>query len=151
MRAVVQRARDARVEVAGRVVGAAARGLLVYLGVQNGDGEADARLLAAKICRLRVFADAEDKMNLSVKDIGGSLLVVSQFTLCADLSKGNRPSFNPAAPPDEARRLCEVFVDAARAEGLRVETGEFGAHMRVFYENDGPVTIIYDTKARKPL
>lgn len=146
MKAVVQRVKDARVEVDGQVVGAVESGLLVYLGVQIGDSSQDASYLARKISNLRIFRDENDKMNLSVKDVGGQVLAISQFTLCADMTHGNRPSFDFAAKPPEARELYERFAAEVEMEGLKVEKGIFGAHMHVFYENDGPVTILYDTK-----
>lgn len=145
MKAVVQRVRDARVVVDGSVVGAIEHGLLVYLGVEKGDDESSLEPLAGKIRRLRIFSDANEKMNLSVQDIGGKVLVVSQFTLCADLHKGNRPSWDPAAPPDVAERLYEAFLDELRRQGVPAEHGTFGAHMHVTYENDGPVTILLDS------
>jgi D-tyrosyl-tRNA(Tyr) deacylase len=145
MKSVVQRVRDASVVVDGEVVGAIDHGLLVYLGVERGDDASLLEPMAGKICRLRIFTDAQDKMNLSVKDVGGKVLVVSQFTLCADLHKGNRPSWDPAAPPQMAEELYEQFLEAMERQGVGVEHGIFGAHMRVTYENDGPVTILLDS------
>lgn len=151
MRAVVQRVRRARVEVNARVVGAIDHGLLVLVGVERGDGERDVAHVAAKIRDLRIFDDAGDadgrvRMNRSVTDIGGQVLVVSQFTLAADCRRGRRPSFDAAAPPDDARRLYEAVVADLRGAGLRVETGEFQAAMRVTLENDGPVTFVLESR-----
>ena len=145
MRAVLQRVRRARVVVGDEVVGAIERGLLVLLGVAPDDTPEAASKLADKIAGLRIFADAEDKMNLSVQDVGGSVLVVSQFTLYGDCRKGRRPSFVAAAPPEIAVPLYEGFVNALRALGVPVQTGRFGAMMQVELVNDGPVTLILDT------
>lgn len=144
MRAVVQRVRKASVSVGDEVVGAIGPGLVVLLGVKNGDTEAEARWLANKIANLRIFSDQEGKFNLSALDVGGEALVVSQFTLYADARKGRRPSFTEAAPPEVAEPLVEKFVEFLRAEGLKVETGRFGAMMLVEIHNDGPVTIILE-------
>ncbi len=141
MRAVVQRVTRASVTVDDEVIGAIGPGLLVLLGVAEGDTDAEAQWLAHKVANLRIFADAEDKMNLSVKRIGGEILVVSQFTLCANTRKGFRPSFMPAAAPEVAEPLVERFVARIRAERVPVETGVFGAYMKVDLINDGPVTI----------
>ncbi|RYY92347.1 MAG: D-tyrosyl-tRNA(Tyr) deacylase [Comamonadaceae bacterium] len=141
MLAVVQRVREARVEVAGEVIGRIAQGLLVLVCAERGDSEAQADKLLAKLLKLRVFGDEAGKMNRSLQDIGGGLLVVSQFTLAADTSGGNRPSFTGAAPPDEGRRLYDHFVAKARAAHPAVQTGEFAADMQVHLVNDGPVTI----------
>ena len=146
MRAVVQRVSRAEVRIAGRVVGKIGRGYVVLLGVAGGDGGADAAFLADKILGMRVFADDAGKMNLSLAQIEGALLVVSQFTLIADTNSGRRPSFIKAAAPDEARRLYEHFLSLARMRGAKVETGEFGATMDVELVNDGPVTIILDSR-----
>jgi len=135
------------VEVDGRTVASIGRGLLVLLGVAQGDGERQAEWLADKIAGLRIFEDEAGKMNLSVQDVGGSALVVSQFTLLGDCRKGRRPSFSDAAPPEEADRLYQRFVERARGAGLRVETGVFQAHMGVHLVNDGPVTLVLDTEA----
>ncbi len=148
MRAVIQRVSEARVEVAGQVVGAIERGLLVLLGVAVGDTERDVEWLAPKIVNLRIFEDAEGKMNLSVQEVGGAMLVVSQFTLLGDLRRGRRPSFVDAAPPEEANRLYLAAAERMRAEGVRVETGTFQAHMAVHLVNDGPVTLLLDTRDR---
>jgi len=141
MKAVVQRVREARVEVAGEAVGAIGQGLLLLLCAERGDGEAQADRLLAKLLKLRIFSDEADKMNRSVQDVNGGLLVVSQFTLAADLSGGNRPSFGGAAAPDEGRRLCDYFVAKAREAHPVVATGVFAADMQVHLVNDGPVTI----------
>ncbi|MET3382889.1 D-tyrosyl-tRNA(Tyr) deacylase [Variovorax paradoxus] len=132
---------NARVDIAGRTVGAIDAGLLVLLCAERGDVDVLADRMLAKILKLRIFSDEAGKMNRSVQDIGGGLLVVSQFTLAADVSGGNRPSFTQAAPPDEGRRLYEYFVAQARAAHPVVATGEFGADMQVHLLNDGPVTI----------
>ena len=144
MKAVIQRCLGARVEVEGRAVGKIENGLTIFLGVAEGDDEGCAAKLAAKIAALRIFSDADGRFNLSVKDVGGSALVVSNFTLCGDVRKGTRPSFTAAAAPDEANRLYERFVTLLREQQLDVETGQFAAAMRVFVENDGPVTMILE-------
>jgi len=141
MKAVVQRVSSARVDIAGQTVGAIEAGLLVLLCAERGDVDALADRMLAKLLKLRIFSDGAGKMNRSVQDIGGGLLVVSQFTLAADVSGGNRPSFTQAAAPDEGRRLYEYFVAKARAAHPVVATGEFGADMQVHLVNDGPVTI----------
>lgn len=147
MRAVVTRVKSASVEIDGKIAGKTDGGFLVLLGVKEGDTAAECEKLVSKICRLRVFEDEEGKMNRSLEDVGGSLLVISQFTLYADCKKGNRPSFIAAARPDTAIPLYEMFVKGCRDNGFHVETGEFGADMQVASVNDGPVTIIYDTDA----
>lgn len=144
MRAVVQRVTRARVTSDGAELGAIGPGMLVLLGVLRGDGPADARALAAKLAQFRFFTDDAGKMNLSVLDTRGSVLVVSQFTLAADGRKGRRPSFDRAAPPAEAEPLYELFVSELRALGLAVATGRFGASMAVELVNDGPVTFVLD-------
>ncbi|MBP7565138.1 MAG: D-tyrosyl-tRNA(Tyr) deacylase [Burkholderiaceae bacterium] len=141
MLAVLQRVSEARVRVDGQVVGEIGAGLLVLVCAERGDTEAHAQRLLAKLLKLRIFSDAAGKMNLSVQDVGGGLLIVSQFTLAADVSGGNRPSFTNAAPPDEGRRLYERFVELARAAHPVVQTGIFAADMKVELVNDGPVTI----------
>ena len=141
MKALLQRVTNARVDIAGHTVGAIDAGLLVLLCAERGDTEAVAERLLAKILKLRIFADDAGKMNRSVQDVGGGLLVVSQFTLAADTSGGNRPSFTNAAAPDEGRRLYDYFVAQARAAHPDVKTGEFAADMKVHLVNDGPVTI----------
>ncbi|MBC7325720.1 MAG: D-tyrosyl-tRNA(Tyr) deacylase [Moorella sp. (in: Bacteria)] len=145
MRAVVQRVRRARVTVAGEEVGAIGPGLVVFLGVGQGDDGAAAAYLADKVANLRIFADPQGKMNLSVRDTGGEVLAVSQFTLYGDCRKGRRPSFSGAAPPQLARELYEEFVATLAAHGIRVVTGRFQAEMLVFMENDGPVTMLLDS------
>ncbi len=146
MRAVVQRVSQAQVTVAGEVTGRIERGLLVLLGVATGDTDQDAQQMAQKAVELRIFEDDAVKMNRSLLEAGGALLVVSQFTLLGDCRKGRRPSFIEAAPPEEAERLYQVFVEAAKKLGARVETGRFRAHMDVSLVNDGPVTILLDTR-----
>lgn len=145
MRAVVQRVTRASVTVDGEVVGEIGRGLLILLGVAKGDNEAGAEYLLNKIWNLRIFEDEAGKMNVSALEIGAEVLVVSQFTLYGDVSRGRRPGFDMAAPPDEARRLYEFFVEKARTYPLRVETGQFRAHMFVELVNDGPVTLLVDS------
>lgn len=146
MRAVVQRVSRCRVTVDGHVTGEIGTGLLVLLGVSKTDAEPAADYLMEKIIGLRIFEDAEGKMNLSVQEAGGALLVVSQFTLYGDVRRGRRPSFDAAARPEEARRLYEYFVGRVRAAGLRCETGEFQAMMEVELVNSGPVTILLDSE-----
>jgi D-aminoacyl-tRNA deacylase len=146
MRAVVQRVAWAKVEVGGEVTGAIDQGLLVYLGAGKGDGDADRAYVLSKVLGLRIFESEETgKMDRSVMDVGGALLVVSQFTLYGDVRKGRRPSFDGAMPPEEAERAYEAFVSDARAQGIRVETGRFRADMKVSSLNDGPVTIWIDS------
>lgn len=146
MRAVLQRVSEARVRVNGEIVGEVGRGLLVLLGVGQGDGEADARFLAEKTAGLRIFEDAQGKMNLSVEETGGAVLVVSQFTLYGDCRQGRRPGFSAAAPPDLANALYERFVGLLRERGLPVATGVFQAEMAVELVNDGPVTLLLDSR-----
>jgi len=146
MRAVVQRVSRASVTVDGQIVGRIDRGLLVLLGVTHGDTETAADYLAEKIPGLRIFEDDADKMNLSVADVGGAVLAVSQFTLYGDVRKGKRPSFDEAARPEQARKVYEHFVERLRALGLRCETGVFQAMMQVELVNDGPVTILLDSE-----
>jgi D-aminoacyl-tRNA deacylase len=145
MRAVVQRVSRARVTVNEWTSGEIGHGLLVLLGVGHGDTEADAIYLAEKIAGLRVFGDRDGKMNHNVQDAGGSVLAVSQFTLYGDVRRGKRPSFDSAAPPEQARRLYEFFVERVQALGLRCETGRFQEMMQVELVNDGPVTILLDS------
>lgn len=146
MRAVVQRVSESSVTVEGRVVGRIGRGLLVLLGVATDDDERDAEYMADKVAGLRCFADAASKFNLSVEDVKGSILVISQFTLLGDCRKGRRPSFTDAARPEVAVPLYESVVRRLRERGFTVETGEFGAHMDVQLVNDGPVTLLLDSK-----
>ncbi|AVX31945.1 D-tyrosyl-tRNA(Tyr) deacylase [Carboxydocella thermautotrophica] len=146
MRAVVQRARYGRVTVAGQVIGEIGPGLVVLLGVGQDDGEEDARYLAEKIAHLRIFPDQEGKLNLSVKDSGGEVLLVSQFTLYGDCRKGRRPSFTEAAPPEQALALYERVRALLEEHGIKVATGQFQAEMLVELANDGPVTMLLDSK-----
>jgi D-tyrosyl-tRNA(Tyr) deacylase len=146
MRAVVQRVSQASVTVEGKVTGQIERGLLVLLGVEQGDTDADAHYLVEKTLALRIFDDAEGKMNLSLEDVRGELLVVSQFTLLGDCRKGRRPSFIQAAAPELAERLYETFLAAAALCGVRVASGVFRANMQVALVNDGPVTLLLDSK-----
>ena len=141
MMSVIQRVKQARVEVDGRMTGQIEQGLLALVCAERGDTEAEADKLLAKMLKLRIFSDEAGKMNKSVQDVGGGLLIVSQFTLAADTKGGNRPSFTAAATPDEGRRLYNYFVDKARAAHPVVQTGEFAADMQVHLVNDGPVTI----------
>jgi len=145
MRAVVQRVSRAQVTAGGVVLGTIGRGLLVLLGVAATDNEADAHYLAEKVAGLRVFADENGKMNLAAADVSGAVLVVSQFTFYGDVRRGKRPSFDAAAPPEQARQLYEYFVERIRAAGLRCETGRFQETMEVELANDGPVTILLDS------
>lgn len=148
MRAIVQRVKRAQVSVEGRIVGRIEHGLLVLLGVAGGDTEADAREIANRILRMRIFADPAGKMNLDLSAVGGQLMVVSQFTLLADTSAGRRPSFTGAAAPQQARELYENFLSLCRATGIKTEQGEFGAMMEVELVNDGPVTFILDSRKK---
>ncbi len=149
MKAVLQRVKNAYVSVDGETVGECAEGLMILLGVANGDTEEDAELLAAKICKLRIFKDENDKMNLSVKDIDGEALVISQFTLMANYKHGNRPDYLESAPPAEASRLYEYFSELMKRELKHVGNGIFGADMQVGLVNDGPVTIVMDSEVLK--
>lgn len=147
MKALIQRVSRASVAVDGEVWGEIGPGLVVLLGVAQGDEEKDAEYLAQKIAYLRIFADAASKFNRSLLDVGGEMLVVSQFTLLADASKGRRPSFTTAAEPQKAEALVERFVGLVRGLGVRTATGRFGAHMMVEIHNDGPVTLMLDSKS----
>ena len=149
MKAVIQRVTGASVKVDGAVVGECRKGLMILLGVARGDTEEDARLLATKICNLRIFCDENDKMNLSLKSIDGEALVISQFTLMANYRHGNRPDFLESASPDEANRLYEYFAELMSSEIKHVGKGVFGAHMEVSLVNDGPVTIVMDSEVLK--
>ena len=149
MKAVIQRVSRAEVRVGDEVTGSIGNGLLVLLGVARGDSTKDVQYLVEKVCALRIFGDDAGKMNLSLRDVNGSMLVVSQFTLLADTQRGRRPSYIDAADPDVADALYESFVQAARLLGVTTETGRFAAHMQVELVNDGPVTIILDSQARK--
>lgn len=144
MKLVVQRVKQAEVKVKGNSVGKIEKGFLILLGVTHEDAKENIDKLVKKVCGLRVFEDQNGKMNLSIKDIGGELLIVSQFTLYADTKKGNRPSFVKAAAPEKANELYEYFISECKKNGIKVETGEFGAHMEVSLVNDGPVTIIME-------
>lgn len=148
MKAILQRVTSASVEVDGAVVGKIGTGLLVLLGVAKGDGEADGRYLVEKLRTFRIFSDEQGKMNRSLVEVGGSVLLVSQFTLLGRTTNGRRPSFEDAAPPDEAKRLYEQVAADLRALGTPVETGVFAAHMQVSLVNDGPVTFTLDSRDR---
>jgi D-tyrosyl-tRNA(Tyr) deacylase len=148
MKEVVQRVSTARVDVEGRTVGSIGQGILVLLGVEKGDGERDADWLADKIVNLRIFEDDAGKMNLALREIGGALLAISQFTLAGNCAKGRRPSFDGAAPPAEANRLYEYFVTRVRTLGVAVETGVFQAMMAVSLVNDGPVTFVLESREK---
>ena len=149
MKAVIQRVAHASVKVDGEIVGSCQRGYMILLGVAKGDTNEDAELLAQKIANLRIFTDENGKMNRSIKDIDGEMLVISQFTLMANYRHGNRPDFLESAPVDEATRLYEYFKELCRAQVRRVESGVFGAHMEVSLLNDGPVTIVMDSEVLK--
>jgi len=148
VKALLQRVTGASVSVGGEVVGRIGRGLVVFVGVASGDTEKDAQYLVQKTVNLRIFSDEAGKFNLSALDIKGELLLVSQFTLLADTRKGRRPSFVEAAPPAQAEQLFEQFVEQARATGLKVETGRFQQYMQVEIHNDGPVTILLDSREK---
>lgn len=148
MRLVIQRVTNAEVKVDGKTTGKIGKGFLVLLGIKTGDTKQEADYLVKKLCNLRVFEDENEKMNLALKDVGGELLIVSQFTLYGDCSGGNRPSFIEAARPDVAEPLYEYFCDECKKNGINVEKGIFGADMKVNLLNDGPVTIIIESKEK---
>ncbi len=146
MRAVVQRVKTARVAVEGAVRGEISRGLLAYIGVEKGDADSDTGFIASKITGLRVFEDRDGRMNLDVREAGGEILCISQFTLLGDCRKGRRPSFDRAEPPETAKKTYERLVESLKGTGLRVETGEFQARMEVESVNDGPITLLLDSR-----
>lgn len=148
MKVVVQRVLEAHVKVDGKIVGEISRGLLLLIGVYEDDENTDADWLVKKIIDLRIFSDKEDKMNLSVKDISGEILCISQFTLISDYKKGNRPSYIKAAKPEKAIPLFEYFKTEISKSGLKIESGIFGADMKVYLINDGPVTLVLDSKTK---
>lgn len=148
MIALVQRVNRARVTIEGKIISESGKGLLVFAGVERGDSEADVLYTSRKIINLRCFEDDQGKMNRNVKDINGEIMAVSQFTLAADTKRGNRPGFNHAEEPGRARLIFENLVKFLSSEGVRVCTGEFGAHMHIELENDGPVTFIIDSRRR---
>lgn len=148
MRAVLQRVKEAAVKVEGQEIARIGPGLLVLLGVEKGDTEKDLSWLAEKIAGLRIFGDEAGKMNLSVAEISGEILVVSNFTLCGDCRKGKRPSFDPAERPERAQEFCNRLTEILRTKGLAVQAGRFGAYMEVHLLNDGPVTLILDSRKR---
>ena len=148
MKAIIQRVKNSSVEAEGEVVGKIEKGLMLLIGVDESDENTDADWLAKKILDVRVFSDDEGKMNHSVRDINGEILCISQFTLIADYKKGNRPSYIKAAKPDKAIPLFEYFKDELRKSGLKIESGIFGADMKVSLINDGPVTLVFDTKTK---
>lgn len=148
MKALLQRVTSASVSIAGEIIGEIGPGLVVFVGVSNDDTEKDADYLVPKLAGLRIFADDEGKFNLSAQDINSELLIISQFTLLADTRKGRRPSFTDATPPEKAETLFNYFVGQARATGLKVETGRFQQYMHVEIHNDGPVTIMLDSKEK---
>lgn len=145
MKALLQRVTEAKVVVNDEIIGQISQGWLVLLGVGQGDSEAEVEKLVDKILGLRLFSDAEGKFNLSIQDISGEILIISQFTLFADCRRGRRPGFTNAAPPDLAKALYESFINAMRRSGIRVQTGSFGADMKVSLTNDGPVTVMLDS------
>ncbi|MFW5915498.1 MAG: D-aminoacyl-tRNA deacylase [Planctomycetota bacterium] len=145
MRAVIQRVSEASVEVDNTIVGSIDSGLLVFLGVEEGDTEADLNYIVRKTAELRIFDDSEGKMNLDISEVSGAVLLIPQFTLCADCRRGRRPSFTAAAPPDRAERLCEQCAERLQDRGIPVEEGSFGEHMSVQLDNDGPVTFVLDS------
>jgi len=144
MRILVQRVKEAKVLINGQIIGQIGKGILVFLGIARGDNITQAEWLVKKVCSLRIFADKNSEFNLSLKEIGGEILVVSQFTLYGDCRKGRRPSFDQAAPPPEALLLYESFIKLLKQQGIKVATGKFGALMQVHLINDGPVTLILE-------
>ena len=146
MRVVIQRVSEAKVEVDSKVVGRIDKGMLVYLSVGRADDEKDSQFIADKLINLRIFPDQQDKMNLSIREAGGSILLVSNFTLHGNCQKGRRPGFDEAAEPQTAEKLYEKVIDIIRSQGINIQTGIFGADMKVFSINDGPVTFILDSR-----
>ncbi len=146
MRAVIQRVRDCKVTVNDRQVGRINYGLLVYLGIERGDREEDLHYMVEKVTNIRIFNDENEKMNLSVRDVSGSILVISQFTLLGDARKGRRPSYSKAASPEDAKKMYYEFIEKLEQRGIEIATGSFGARMEVSYTNLGPVTILLDSK-----
>jgi len=146
MKALIQRVSESFVTVEGNIVGKIGKGILLFLAVEKGDAQSDIDYLVKKVANLRIFYDSEHRMNLSLKDVNGSILIISQFTLSADCRKGNRPSFDRAESPGRSNELYEVFIENLKATGVLVETGKFAAYMEVSLVNDGPVTFLIDSK-----